>query len=121
MVLEIIDLEFSICKVRDLAPEYLKAEFTFAARTGDEVSLVCQTEFVPSDAIERVDGWRAFRIQGVLDFSLIGVLAPIATVLAGAGIGIFAISTFNTDYILVKSVDFKRACASLVKDGYEIV
>ena len=57
---------------------------------------------MPKDALERDDGWRAFRIQGVLDFSLIGILSAISAVLAENHIGIFAVSTYNTDYILTK-------------------
>ena len=55
------------------------------------------------------DGWKAFRIQGVLDFSLIGILAKIATVLADNGISIFAVSTYNTDYVLIKKENYQKA------------
>ena len=120
MILEKIERDLSVCKVRDIAPEHLAAEFTFAARTDEEASLVCPTELAPADALEREDGWRALRIKGVLDFSLVGILAPIATALADAGVGIFAVSTFNTDYVLVKSGCLDRACATLAEAGYEI-
>ena len=62
--------------------------------------LVCMTEHVPDNVTERDDGWKAFRIEGVLDFSLIGILSKISALLAENEIGIFAISTYNTDYIL---------------------
>ena len=55
------------------------------------------------------DGWKAFRIQGVLDFSLIGILAKIATVLADNGISIFVVSTYNTDYVLIKKENYQKA------------
>ncbi|WP_204250098.1 ACT domain-containing protein [Bifidobacterium asteroides] len=55
--------------------------------------MVCPADIVPSQTLERSDGWRAFRIQRILDFSLIGIMAPIATILADKGIGIFAVST----------------------------
>ena len=77
--------------------------------TDQENSLVCPTEFMPDDMIEREDGWRAFRIQGILDFSLIGILAEISSMLADHKIGIFVISTYNTDYILTKAENFERA------------
>ena len=70
--------------------------------------------------IERDDGWRAFRIQGTLDFSLIGILSKISTILAENKIGIFAVSTFNTDYILVKENNFDSALNALKEHGYEI-
>ena len=67
------------------------------------------------------DGWRAFRIQGVLDFSLIGILADISRILAENKIGIFAISTFNTDYILTKEENYQKALDVLSRAGYTIV
>ena len=75
---------------------------------------------VPGNTIERNDGWRAFRIEGVLDFSLIGILSKISTCLAENGIGIFAISTFNTDYVLTKENDFSKAIEVLELAGYTI-
>ena len=68
----------------------------------------------------REDGWRAFRIVGVLDFSLIGILARISACLAENGIGIFAVSTFNTDYILTRAKDFDRAVKALREAGHAI-
>ena len=93
MILIIIQEEFSVCKVADYE--------------GIE-SLVCPIRLVPDNTVERDDGWKAFRIEGTLDFSLIGILAAISKVLADGGIGIFAISTFNTDYILTKSENFEN-------------
>ena len=66
------------------------------------------------------DGWRAFRIQGELDFSLIGILAGISAVLAENKIGIFVVSTYNTDYVLTKADDFERALGLLESRGYGI-
>lgn len=66
----------------------------------EEKSLVCITSEVPENTVQRDDGWKAFCIQGVWDFSLIGILAKIATILADNGISIFAVSTYNTDYRL---------------------
>ena len=71
--------------------------------------------------IERDDGWRGFRIQGVLDFSLIGILSKLSGILAEHKIGIFAVSTYNTDYILVKEANFNRALEALVSEGYTVV
>lgn len=121
MELKRIDGDFSVCKVRSLRPEELSGDFCFFARTDEELSLVCRPEKVPADALAREDGWKAFRIQGVLDFSLIGILAPIAALLAERRIGIFAVSTYNTDYILVKSAQYEQALAALAEAGYTIV
>ena len=70
--------------------------------------------------IERDDGWKAFRIQGVLDFSLIGILSRISAILAENKIGIFAVSTYNTDYILVKKEKYQRALEALETAGYRV-
>ena len=64
---------------------------------------------MPKNVIECDDGWKAFRIQGVLDFSLIGILSKISTLLAENEIGIFAVSTYNTDYILTKEENFEKS------------
>ena len=91
---------FSICKVSDYSQVTRDAVFCFTGQTDEEKSLVCLTEHVPENTTEREDGWKAFRIQGMLDFSLIGILAKITSLLAENHIGIFAISTYHTDYIL---------------------
>ena len=75
----------------------------------------------PAEYLERDDGWRAFRIEGTLDFSLIGILSKISSLLAEQQIGIFAVSTYDTDYVLTKSVSFAKAMDVLEKAGYEIV
>lgn len=120
MKLRIIDTEFSVCKVEDYSEIELSQPFVFTGATDEEKSLVCPTALVPSNTTEREDGWKAFRIEGVLDFSLIGILSKISTLLAENGIGIFAISTFNTDYVLTKTKDFERAIKALESAGYEI-
>ena len=71
--------------------------------------------------IQRNDGWKAFCIQGALDFSLIGILSKIATVLANNNISIFVVSTYNTDYILIKNEDYQKSLEILKFIGYDIV
>ena len=116
-----IDHSFSVCKVEDYSQIDFESEYFFTGRTDEENSLVCLTENVPDHIIKREDGWRAFRIQGVLDFSLIGILADISSLLAKNEIGIFVISTYNTDYILTKEENYQRALEVLSDAGYEIV
>ena len=118
MTLKIIDDIFSICKVKDYGGINLSDPFVFIGSTDEEKSLVCPTRLVPGYTVERDDGWRAFRIEGTLDFSLIGILADISKVLADGKIGIFAISTFNTDYILTKTECFEHAIELLKSAGY---
>ena len=121
MEIKMLTQDFSVCKVRDYSQVDMQSPFFFLGRTDEENSLVCLTEAVPGNVVEREDGWKAFRIQGVLDFSLIGILAKISTILADNGIGIFAISTFQTDYILTKASNFEKAADALRGNGYTIV
>lgn len=121
MELKRLDYDFSVCKVADAAGIDMMQEFCFVGKTDEEFSLVCITENVPDNTIEREDGWKAFRIQGVLDFSLIGILAKISGILAENKIGIFVVSTYNTDYVLVKNENFDRAMAVLAEEGYTVI
>ena len=118
MQLKVINNEFSVCKVKDYSEINLNQEYVFTGSTDEERSLVCPVSLVPNDTIEREDGWRAFRIEGVLDFSLIGILSKISSLLAANKIGIFAISTFNTDYILTKKENSDKAIDVLNAEGY---
>lgn len=120
MELKIITDKLTVCKVAGIADIDMSAEFYFIGKTDEELSLVCKTEDVPLKTIERDDGWRGFRIQGVLDFSLIGILSKLSGILAEHKIGIFAVSTYNTDYILVKEENFERALTVLAAEGYTI-
>lgn len=120
MELEILPQEFSVCKVADFRGADLAAPFVFAASTDTEKSLVCPTALVPRETVAREDGWRAFRVAGTLDFSLVGILSSLSKTLADAGIGLFAVSTFDTDYILVKAAGFSRAIAALRAAGHEV-
>ena len=121
MELKKMPYDLTVCKVRDIEDIDLSGEFYFIGRTDEELSLVCRTEDTPADTLERDDGWRGFRIQGVLDFSLIGILSKLSGILADNKIGIFAVSTYNTDYILVKAENFERAMSVLEDAGYTVV
>lgn len=121
MELKKLEDDLTVCKVADLSAINLSADFYFLGKTEDELSLVCKTADTPSETLEREDGWKGFRIQGILDFSLIGILSKLSGILAEHRIGIFAVSTYNTDYILVKSENFERALAVLAAQGYCII
>lgn len=111
---------FSVCKVADYSGVALNSSFCFIGKTDEECSLVCLTEDVPLNVVARSDGWRGFRIAGQLDFALTGILSRIATLLVEAKIAIFAVSTFRTDYILVKEEQFDMALDTLALNGYEV-
>lgn len=119
MQLQGIPGAFSVCKIDSLTQINPGNGFFFLGKTDEEVSLVCRTTDVPSETVARDDNWRCFRISGVLDFSLVGILSDIALILAEKKISIFAVSTYNTDYILVKKADYENTVAALTDAGYE--
>ncbi len=121
MELKKLDYTLTVCKVASEFDIDLDKEFYFIGKTDEEYSLVCITKDTPANTLEREDGWKGFRIQGRLDFSMIGILSKISGVLAENKIGIFAVSTFNTDYILIKKENFDRALKILSSAGYDIV
>ena len=120
ITIEPLDVNLSVCKVEDYSQVDICLPFCFTGSTDEEFSLVCPTDMVPANTTDRDDGWRAFRIVGVLDFSLVGILAGISEILAENKIGLFAVSTYNTDYILTKAENFERALEVLKSAGYTI-
>lgn len=121
MELKKIHEDFSVCQVQDYSLTDTASAYRFLGKTDEENSLVCITGQVPANATKRDDGWKAFRIQGVLDFSLIGILAKIATILAEHAISIFAVSTYNTDYVFIKDDNYQRGLEILQAAGYTII
>lgn len=121
--LEILPGKFAISRLSPDAnnPGWAKGEdFVAVVRTKDELSIVCEEAYVPG-GIKTEPGWRIMKVRGPLDFSLVGILANLSKILASAGISIFALSTFETDYILVKNRQFDEAVRSLKKSGYIFV
>ena len=121
MEIKKIHQEFSVCQVEDYSFVNLDSEYSFIGKTDEEKSLVCLTSEVPPNVIRRDDGWKALRIQGVLEFSLIGILSKIAAILADHNILIFAVSTYNTDYLLIKKENYEKAIQALEAAGYKII
>lgn len=121
MEIKVLEQGFTVCQVADYSRVNWAAEICFTGKTDEECSLVCATANVPANVIRRDDGWKAFRIQGVLDFSLVGILAKIAALLAENSIPIFAISTYNNDYALTKAAHYEKALDVLKQAGYTIV
>ena len=120
LTLTVLPLEFSICRLfpsEAVPSRVLAASFYSITRTSDELSIVCPTECVP-EGVHCDSGWRNVKIEGPLDFSLTGVLKSLADPLAEAGISIFAVSTYETDYLLVKEFDLDRAVAALSNAGH---
>jgi len=118
----LLDGTFAICKLdaKAIIPAWgTPADFFSITRTADELSIVCRQDAVPEGVLcER--GWRCLRVAGTIPFSVVGVLASLTAPLAKARISVFAISTFDTDYLLVKAEDLERAAAILRQHGHPV-
>ncbi len=121
MTIKIIEEEFSVCKVTDRRELNLDAKYVFLGKTDEEISCVCDTKNIPQKYTDLEQGWKMLKIEGILDFSLIGILSKISTILAEENIGIFVVSTYNTDYILIKKENLEKAVKALKQAKYKIV
>jgi len=111
---------YGVCQIKDIEniTKYFKEkEFFSITKTEDEISIVTLQENIKEDVKSEKD-WKILKIEGTLDFSLIGILAKISGILANHSISIFVISTFNTDYILIKADKIQMAISVLSKEGY---
>ncbi len=120
MRLQVVEGEFTVSKVSGMHEVNLAAPWLFIGRTDAETSVVCLSAHAPVHCLAREDGWRAFRVAGQMDFGLTGVLAGLATMLAQASVSIFALSAFDTDYILVKKENLSKALEALASAGHEV-
>lgn len=118
MKLSLIADDFTVCKLPE-GERLPQEKWCFTGITPNERSLVCPTALVPKQTLTREDGWRGFYVdEGTLDFGLIGILADISGILAQAKVGIFVVSTFETDYIFVKQRQLADAMDALIRAGY---
>lgn len=110
----------SLSKNSDIPTQVFSAPIYFIAKTFDEVSIVLPQN-IPIESDEAEPDWQALEVVGPLDFTLTGILSSIATVLANEKISIFAISTFDTDYVLVKKETLTAAVAALKSNDYRVI
>jgi putative acetyltransferase len=113
---------FAVCKLEDNAsipPWATTGNFFSITRTADELSVICRQEVVP-DGIPCEHGWRCLRVAGTIPFSVVGVLASLTAPLAEVGISVFAVSTHDTDYLLVKEQDLTAAVGVLQRQGHTV-
>ena len=118
----LLDPVFAVCRLDATAPQpswLAPCEFFSVTRTRDELSIVCPQDVVPPD-VKCERGWRCLRVAGTLDFGIVGILASLTAPLAEAGISVFAISTFDTDYLLIKDEFLDKAMASFREAGHAI-
>ncbi len=122
VTLSVLPDRYAICRLEphQPIPEWACAgPFCSITRTPDELSIVCLQASVPAGVVVE-DGRRVLRVDGKLDFALTGILAGLAAPLAAAGISIFALATFDTDYILVHEKDLRRALDVLQRAGFTV-
>lgn len=123
LTMKLLKEKYGVCRLdkTELIPQWAQnGDFFSITRTAEELSIVCSEDNIP-DGIKCERAWKVLKIEGTLDFSLIGILASISTILAHKGISIFAISTYDTDYILIKNNSIDNAINSLIMEGYEII
>lgn len=120
MKLQLLKDEFAVCQLTELREAPDRSDFWSLTVTKDEYSLVCKVSELPVDAAAVEAGWRAMKIVGILDFSMVGVIAAIAQLLCEAEVSIFVVSTYNTDYVLVKERSLQEAIKTLRAANYEI-
>ena len=121
--LNLLPGDYAVCQLRAGASLQVpaQAELWSLTRTAAEHSLVCAERDVPPDGVLKIEpGWRAFMLRGPFDFALTGILASVLNPLAAAGVGIFALSTFDTDYLLVKADRLDEAITALQRAGHEV-
>ena len=121
MNLTLLDKTLAVCRLEPNSPlpDWIGGDFFSITRSSEEISIVCEQALVPEDVKSERD-WRAFKVAGPLLFDQIGVLASLAEPLAEAELGIFVVSTFDTDYILVKEAELSAAREALKGAGHSI-
>jgi hypothetical protein len=113
---------FAVCRLGADAtvPPWATTGYLFSiTRTADELSVVCRQDAVP-EGVKCERGWRCLRVAGAIELSTLGVLAALAVPLAEAGVSVFAVSTFDTDYLLVKDRDLPAALEALRGAGHAV-
>lgn len=113
---------YAICRLDSAAPLpkwAMQGTFWSMIRTADEMSIVCLETYVPPD-VTHENGWRILKCEGPLDFALTGIMASIAEPLADAGVSIFPLATYETDYVLVKEAALESASNALTSYGHVV-
>lgn len=120
MNLSVLKDIYGVCRLKpdEAVPAWaMTGEFYTVSKTSEELSIVCESSLIP-DGIRAELGWKVIKIEGPLDFALIGILASLSTTLADQRVSIFAVSTFDTDYLMVKEKEQKKAVKALRDAGH---
>ena len=121
--MRLLQEKYGVCRleINEEIPKWaINSQFYSITKTQDELSIVCPQNNIPSNIKYEAD-WRILKVEGPLDFSLIGILSSISNILANNKISIFAISTYDTDYILVKDKDVENAIKVLSNENYHVI
>lgn len=121
MSLLVLEEDYAVCRLETGSPlpDIPPSEFFCLVRTPDEVSLVCPERFAPKLALAE-HGWTGFRVEGTLEFSEVGILRSLTIPLADAGIPVFALSTYSTDFLFVRRGTSDNAIRVLTSAGHTI-
>ncbi|WP_160687240.1 ACT domain-containing protein [Clostridium sp. C2-6-12] len=121
--MKLLNEKYSVCRLNknNTIPTWaMQGDFFSITKTEDELSIVCLQENIPNN-IKCEKDWRILKVEGPLDFSLVGILASISSLMAEAQISIFALSTYDTDYILAKENKIEAAICALTKNNYYVI
>lgn len=130
LTMSVLEDTYSICRLEAASaiPDWaLNSNFVSITRTMEELSIVCCQKYIPADipddiqCIQHVGGWKALKVEGPLDFGLTGILSGISKVLADKEISIFAVSTYDTDYILIRKEKLEMAVQALLDEEFEVL
>ena len=122
MRLDLLTGSYTICRLSADAPvpEWASlGTFSSVTRTANELSIVCASDSVPADVRAQRD-YRGMAVRGPLDFNLVGILNALTAPLAAVSVSIFAVSTFDTDYLFVRAADLDRAISALRDAGHTV-
>ena len=121
MNLSVLDKPLAVCRLEPDSPlpDWIGGAFFSITRSDEEISIVCEQSYVPDDVTSERD-WRALKVAGPLEFDEVGILADIAAPLAEAEVSIFVLSTFDTDYVLVKETGLESAKTALENAGHSV-
>jgi hypothetical protein len=123
LTLKVLKENFAVCRLENTEniPEWaIKSNWYSISKTEDELSIVCNENDVPN-GVKVEKNWRSFKVEGVLDFGLVGILASLSSLMAKNSISIFAISTYDTDYILMKNDKVSKAIEIFKENGYKVI
>ena len=121
MKLKLKEEAYSICSVEQMSADLMAKEPVFVTKAEGKISVVCRTEAVPADRLWQEDGWRMFCLSGQLMYTLMGILGKIATILGNNTIGVYAVSSADNIYFLVREKDLPQAKSVLEEKGYFFV